>query len=200
MRAGCAVRRWRGLAALVLLAALLAGCALDDRRIDEALGSAGGEGTPHGEPDPGGCEPAVVEAVDEVLASQLSAFAAQDWEEAWEHASDAFRQAVDVEGLERIVEEGFPVVAEAASHSVDGCEQRGDRITALVTVVGRSGEEAVLAYELVSERGAWAVDGAVTLEGRGEGDLVAATGGRGPYRHARVCQLRARPSPGPRTR
>ena len=177
----------RGLPALVLLAALLSGCAPDDTAIDEALESATGEQAPGGGADPprGDCGPAVAETVDEVLASQLAAIAAQDWEAAWAHASDAFRQAVDADGLERIIEEGFPVVAEAAAHDVERCEQRGDRITALVTVVGRSGEEALLAYELVSERGAWAVDGAVTLEGRGEGDLIAA-GARWPIAGASV--------------
>ena len=175
MRVGRGAARRRGLAALVLLAALLTGCALDDRPIEEALESEGGGESPGGEPGHGGCEDAVVEAVDEVLASQLAAFAAQDWEAAWSHASDAFRQAVDAEGLARIIEEGFPVVAEAASHTVGDCEQRGDRVSALVTVVGRSGQEALVAYELVRERGTWAVDGAVTLEGPG-GELVAAAG------------------------
>ncbi|MFO8076432.1 MAG: DUF4864 domain-containing protein [Actinomycetota bacterium] len=177
-RAPEAGTRWPRLPALLLLVVLLAGCGLDDGAVDEALESGGGEPAPGGgaQPPASGCEPVVAEAVDGVLADQLAAFAAQDWEAAWEHASDAFRRSVDAEGLAAIVEEDFPVVAEAASHDVERCEQRGDRVAALVAVVGRSGEQALLAYELVRERGAWAVDGAVTLEGRGEGDLVAAAG------------------------
>jgi hypothetical protein len=174
--------------ALLLAGVLLVGCAPPDLTPapgDEVAGDrdAAGPGTreegpaPGIEP-PGGTAPAPpaappaledcaqgdLEAMDEVIAAQLAAFAADDWEGALEHASSDFREGLDADAFAHLIEEGFPEVADAVDHRADACVTRGTGAAEVrVQVTAADGARADLLYLLVDEEG-WRIAGAVPLE------------------------------------
>lgn len=103
--------------------------------------------------------------MDEVIAGQLAAFAADDWEAALGFASEDFRAGIDPDTFAALIEEGYPVAADAAEHRSQACVTRGGATAEVrVEVVGSDGGTAGMVYLLVDE-GGWAIAGAVPLEG-----------------------------------
>jgi hypothetical protein len=124
-------------------------------------------GSPEDRPlaPPTACAGDDLAAMDEVIAGQLAAFAADDWEAALGFASRDFREDVDPEAFAILIEEGFPVAADATEHRSSACVTRGSgtaEVRVEVTSVG--GDRADLVYLLVDEDG-WRIAGAVPLDG-----------------------------------
>jgi hypothetical protein len=112
------------------------------------------------------CDAATAAGIDETLAAQLAAFAAEDFRAAFRLASETFRASVDLKGFRAIILDGYPEVAAATSHRVVECRQPSQSsASALVTVTGENGVTAQLGYRFVLEADGWHVDGA-TLLGR----------------------------------
>lgn len=113
---------------------------------------------------PTACDPGELAAMDEVIGGQLAAFAADDWEAALGFASDEFRAGMDPDTFAALIEEGYPVAADAAEHRSEGCVTRGGGAAEVrVEVVAAGGDTAGMVYLLVEEDG-WAIAGAVPLE------------------------------------
>jgi hypothetical protein len=110
------------------------------------------------------CDLGDLAAMDEVIAGQLAAFAADDWEAALGFASDEFRAGMDPDTFAALIEDGYPVAADAAEHRSAACVTRdGGAAEVRVEVVATDGETAAMVYLLVDE-GGWAIAGAVHLE------------------------------------
>lgn len=119
---------------------------------------------PHGEL---ACSDGDLSAIDAVIDDQLEAFVDDDYAGALELASEDFREGFDEERFRDVIEEGFPIVAEATGHTSDVCVRDGGNAQLLVTVEGESGQEAELVYLMVREGGEWRIGGA---EPAGAGD------------------------------
>jgi hypothetical protein len=71
------------------------------------------------------CEGSELAAMDEVIAGQLAAFAADDWEAALGFASSDFRAATDADAFALLIEEAYPAAADAVEHRSERCVTRG---------------------------------------------------------------------------
>ncbi len=100
------------------------------------------------------------EAILTVVAGQLAAFAADDWEAARGFATSTFQQGVDAQMLEEIILEGYPIVAEALDARIGACVTSGVFAQAEIEVLGDGGRTQRLAYVLTFEDGAWRIAGA----------------------------------------
>jgi hypothetical protein len=105
---------------------------------------------------------------DEMAAAvrgQLAAITADDWEGALSYTSTSFRASVDATGLERIIVDGFPVVADAVGADVTWCLRDPTVLASLlVTVEDADGGQQDLVYLFELEDGAWRIGGAVPDE------------------------------------
>lgn len=140
---------------------------------EEPAGSADAEPSPSPTPEPDdepdasadphgelACSDEDLGKIDEVIDDQLEAFVDDDYAGALELASEDFREGFDEERFRDVIEEGFPIVAEATGHTSDVCVRDGGNAQLLVTVEGASGQEAELVYLMVLEGGAWRIGGA----------------------------------------
>lgn len=139
--------------------AVLAGCT------DPDLGPAPDEDGTGGD---GGtveaCDDEVLAAIDEVIAGQLAAFAADDFATALDFASRDFQASIDAEAFEALIEEGYPVAADATEHESQDCLLAApDRAEVRVEVTGADGTRGQLAYLVVDEDDTWRIAGAVEL-------------------------------------
>lgn len=132
------------------------------RERPEALGRSGGYEDPTARP-PTICERVDLDEIDAVIARQLDAFAAGDWEAALDLASSDVREAVDAEAFEVLIEERHPVAANGAEHRSQTCVTPRPGIAELrVVLIGADGERADVRYHLVDEAG-WRVADATTV-------------------------------------
>lgn len=116
--------------------------------------------------------------LDAVVAGQLDAFAASDYELALSFASDGFRAGVTAEQLRRIIEQGFPVAADAEDHTSSGCRVQPaspDHPAAAVldvVVTATDGATSTLRYLFSLDADGWGVAAAQPIDG-GDGGIVA---------------------------
>jgi hypothetical protein len=117
-------------------------------------------------PPAGDCGDEVVAAVDEVIAGQLAALAADDHEAALGFASEAFRSSFDVERFAALIDGSYPIVADAVDHRTGRCRRpEPAAVEVEVAVTASDGAEGVYLYLLVDE-GGWAIAGAIEVEAR----------------------------------
>lgn len=164
-------------AALLLVAALAAGCVDRGAGGPPSAAEAQTETEAAAEPQPSGpaadphgdlaCDEETRAAIDETIDAQLAAFADDDFETALGLASEQFRDAFDVDRFRATIEDDYPVVADAVGHTSDLCVRQGAAAQLLVTVEGRDGSEQELVYTMTREGDAWRVAGA---EGTAEPD------------------------------
>ena len=114
-------------------------------------------------------EDADVAAARATVLAQLEAFRAGDFDRAYTYASATIREQFGRAAFERMVRLGYPQIAEPASFSVDGAERGPDGIYVLLRIRGRDGSGVEAVYELVSEDGAWRVNGVLTQPERSRG-------------------------------
>lgn len=118
---------------------------------------------PDGADDPHGelaCDDDVADAIDETIAAQLAAFADDDFGRALGLASQGFQAGLDVDGFRRIIEQDYPVVADAVDHTSGLCVAQDDAAQLLVTVEGSDGTAQELVYTMALEDDGWRIDGA----------------------------------------
>jgi hypothetical protein len=134
--------------------------------VPERSGTEGSD-VPEGSDDVHGdamCDSQVLAAIDETIAGQLAAFAADDFAGALEFASESFRAGTDVETFTTLIEDGYPVAADAESHSSTVCVLQGPMSAeVLVEVTASDGTEGQLVYLLVDEDDVWRIAGAAEL-------------------------------------
>jgi hypothetical protein len=103
------------------------------------------------------------QAAGRVVMQQLEAFRRDDFATAYTFASVMIRQMFDRARFEAMVRGGYPEIAHSASATIAG-SRRGDagEIYLLIRIVGDNGRAVEAVYELVSEAGAWRINGVVT--------------------------------------
>jgi hypothetical protein len=108
-------------------------------------------------------EDADVSAARASVPAQLDAFRAGDFDRAYTYASATIREQFGRAAFERMVRLGYPQIAAPASFTVDGAERAPDgTIYLFLRIRGRDGSGVEAVYEMVSEDGAWKINGVVT--------------------------------------
>jgi hypothetical protein len=117
------------------------------------------------ESDPEPCDDKIRAAIDEAIAGQLAAFADDDFAAALDFASEGFRAGIDPGAFQMLIEDRYPVAADAADHVPGECLRSGpDAAEVRVEVTADDGTRGELVYLMVDEDDQWRIAGAVELE------------------------------------
>jgi len=147
-------------AALLLAATACSGGDGDDATGAQDLSREEPTADPHGEL---ACDEATLEDIDATIDAQLAAFADDDYEAALALTTEGFQEQFDAELLRGIIEEGFPLVAEADGHTSDTCVASDGAAQLLVSVT--AGDDALeLVYAMEDEDGEWRIAGATPAD------------------------------------
>ena len=171
---------------LALLLLLLAACTTDDGGdppVEETAASVPSPTPPVPSPPPAGdersepddstqpCGEPLLATLVITVDGQLDAIVAGDWTTALGFASIQFREGTDVAGFEQVIEQDFPVVADAASRDIGACRVGDDQASLGVVVEDGDGNQQSLLYLFQHDPGGWAIAGAVpATPGGPEGD------------------------------
>lgn len=99
-----------------------------------------------------------------VIEGQFNAFQAGDYARAWSFAASGIQQQFDVPAFERMVKDGYPVIAYWRTVYFGDVEDNGREATALVSVRGRRGQTRFFRYLLVRDGGQWRINGVVEVQ------------------------------------
>ena len=100
-------------------------------------------------------------AADTVLA-QLDAFRRGDYDTAYTFASETIHQIFDRQAFERMVQGGYPEIAQSRSAQVESAAVTPDgRAYLRVKIRGANGKRVEAIYEMVRENERWKVGGVV---------------------------------------
>lgn len=163
----------RSAALLAALLVVLAGCTGPGRASDPQDLSLEDPPASESEPDPHGelaCDDATLEDIDATIGGQLEAFADDDYDAALSFTTEGFQEQFSADRLRGLIEEGFPLVADADGHSSSTCVE-ADGVAQLLVAVTAGDEELELVYSLELEDGEWRIAGATPAgDGSGEDD------------------------------
>lgn len=118
---------------------------------------------------PGGVQPLhrstgdVRRQVISVVESQFTAFRDGDYARAYSYAATGIQQQLSVTAFERMVKDGYPVIAYWRSVRFGDAEDNGREAVVLVTVQGRGGRTRLFRYLLLREGSAWRINGVLEL-------------------------------------
>jgi hypothetical protein len=113
---------------------------------------------------PGVCDATTRAAIGATVGTQLDAFAAEDFSQAYAMTSPFFRLMFATDDFESMIRSDYPELVGNAGHRIDECRVRSRRASLVVGV--RSGaREIVLRYDLSEEAEGWLIDGAAQLSG-----------------------------------
>jgi hypothetical protein len=99
-----------------------------------------------------------------VIEGQFSAFQDGDYARARAFAAPGIQQQFDVAAFERMVKDGYPVIAYWRTVHFGDVEDNGREAVALVSVRGRRGQTRFFRYLLVREGGQWRINGVVEVQ------------------------------------
>lgn len=94
-----------------------------------------------------------------VIESQLAAFRSNDWQTAYTLAAAPLRQQYSASAFEKMVREGYPVIANSTTAQFGVATDNGREAMILVFVQGRNGWAANYQYFLIREDGRWKISG-----------------------------------------
>lgn len=120
-------------------------------------GDGDGDGDPHGEL---ACADDILAQIDETIDAQLAAFAEDDFGTALGLASEGFQEGLDEDTFRQIIEQDYPVVANAVGHRSGVCVEQDGSAQLLVTVQGEDGTAQELVYTMALEDDGWRIEGA----------------------------------------
>jgi hypothetical protein len=105
------------------------------------------------------CSEDTLAGVEQLVADQLTAFAARDFDAAYALASSQFQAMSTPESLQQLIQDGkHAEVLDSASHDFSDCREPHPGLSvAAVSVTGRNGETVVLMYQFVNEKGQWRI-------------------------------------------
>lgn len=98
-----------------------------------------------------------------VVESQFTAFRDGDYARAYSFAAPGIQQQYDVAGFERMVKEGYSIIAYWRTVSFGEVEDNGREAVVLVSVQGRGGRTRFFRYLLVREANEWRINGVVEI-------------------------------------
>lgn len=100
----------------------------------------------------------------EVVNSQLSAFRADDFSRAYQHASTSFQQKFNVGQFTAMIRTNYAGIVDAERVEYGTFECRGHRAMLQVFFIDGSGRVTPCIYNLIIEGDGWKIDGARILE------------------------------------
>ena len=98
-----------------------------------------------------------------VVESQFTAFRDGDYARAYSFAAVGLQQQFTVAAFERMVKDGFPIIAYWRTVSFVEVEDNGRAAAVLVSVQGRAGRSRTFRYLLIREANAWRINGVVEV-------------------------------------
>lgn len=98
-----------------------------------------------------------------VVESQFNAFRDGDYARAYSFAGAGIQQQFNVAAFERMVKDGFPVIAYWRTVSFGEVEDNGREAVATVSVQGRGGRMRLFRYLLLREANEWRISGVVEI-------------------------------------
>lgn len=99
-----------------------------------------------------------------VVESQFTAFRDGDYARAYSFAASGIQQQFTVAAFERMVKDGYPVIAYWRAVSFGEVEDNGHEAVALVSVQGRGGRTRFFRYLLIREGDKWRISGVVEVQ------------------------------------
>ena len=121
---------------------------------------------------PGGVQPlqpSVPDAKKEILGviqAQFEALRQGDYAQAHSFAAAGLRQQFSVAAFERMVKEGYPIIAFWRALSFGEVEDNGHEAVVEISVLSRRGRIHVFRYLLLREASGWRINGVLELPGR----------------------------------
>jgi Domain of unknown function (DUF4864) len=94
-----------------------------------------------------------------VIESQLAAFRQDDYARAFEFAASALRTQVSLPAFERMVKNGYPIIAKSNAVQFGVILDNGDEALANVAIAGASGSTHHFQYVLRREHSGWKIVG-----------------------------------------
>ncbi len=98
-----------------------------------------------------------------VVESQFTAFRDGDYVRAFSFAAPGIQQQHDVASFERMVKDGYPIIAYWRAVSFGEVEDNGREAVVLVSVQGRGGRTRFFRYLLIREASEWRISGVVEI-------------------------------------
>lgn len=102
---------------------------------------------------------AVRQQVIGVLEAQLTAFRDGDYERAYSFAASSLQQQFTVAAFERMVKEGYPIIAYWRAVSFGEVQDNGREAVVQISVQGRGRRTRFFRYLLIREASAWRISG-----------------------------------------
>lgn len=122
-----------------------------------------------GSPQP--CGEETLNAIQETINSQISAFGGGDYEAAYDFASPVFQASVTLEGFVQIIEGSYGPLISSSSLVFSDCLTNEAETAGLVDVrfIQQSNDVYALRYLMINTENGWRVQGASSLQVVGEG-------------------------------
>lgn len=98
-----------------------------------------------------------------VVESQFTAFRDGDYARAYSFAATGLQQQFSVAAFERMVKDGYPIIAYWRSVSFGEAEDNGREAAVLISVQGRGGRTRFFRYQLIREVNEWRINGVVEI-------------------------------------
>ena len=99
-----------------------------------------------------------------VVEAQFTAFRDGDYARAYSFAAVGLQQQFTVAAFERMVKDGFPIIAYWRTVSFGEVADNGREAAVLVSVRGRAGRARTFRYLLIREANAWRINGVVEVQ------------------------------------
>ncbi|MFM8470009.1 MAG: DUF4864 domain-containing protein, partial [Limisphaerales bacterium] len=93
----------------------------------------------------------------------FTAFRDGDYARAYSFAASGIQQQFDVAAFERMVKDGYPIIAYWRAVSFGDVEDNGREAVVLVSVQGRGGRTRFFRYVLVREANEWRINGVMEV-------------------------------------
>lgn len=98
-----------------------------------------------------------------VIEGQFQAFREGDYARARSFAAPTIQQQYSVLAFERMVRDGYPIIAHWRAVSFGEVQDNGREAVVLVSVRGRSGRTRFFQYLMLNESGQWRINGVVEV-------------------------------------
>ncbi|MDT0682043.1 DUF4864 domain-containing protein [Roseicyclus sp. F158] len=103
--------------------------------------------------------------IEGVISNQLEAFGADDFEDAFSHASPMIRGLFQTpDNFGAMVRNGYPMVHRPADVSYGQREEQADAVLQNVVITDEAGAVHVLRYEMVETEDGWKINGVSLLQ------------------------------------
>jgi hypothetical protein len=98
-----------------------------------------------------------------VVESQFNAFRDGDYARAYSFAAPGLQQQFSVATFEKMVKDGYPVIAYWRAVSFGEVQDNGREAVVLISVQGRGGRTRFFRYLLIREANEWRINGVVEI-------------------------------------